>query len=147
MASVLKVSEAASIALHSITLLASDPDRMRPTREIARRINASEAHLSKVLQQLSRAGLVGAVRGPRGGFRLLKNCDEICLLEIFEAIEGPLMVEPCLIGAPICEGEKCILGGLVEEINRQFRDYLSRTTLLEMADVFKTRVEKHKSEK
>ena len=136
MSSPLRVSEAASLALHSMVLLAVDEERVLSTPEMATCLDVSEAHLSKVLQRLSREGLVRSVRGPRGGFVVGRAGEEITLLEVYEAIEGPLGPSKCLFGTPICSGEKCILGGALESVHRQLRDYLAGTRLSELVDVF-----------
>ena len=81
-------------------------------------------------------GLVEATRGPKGGFRLAKPGSEISLLQVYEAIEGPLADTTCLLGEPICRGDKCILGGLLETVNRQVREYLASTTLADLTGVY-----------
>jgi len=139
MSNVLKVSEAASIALHSMVLLAANPGRLIPTREIASKLRVSEAHLSKVLQRLARVGLVKAIRGPKGGFTLVKPGDQIVLLDVYESIEGPLVPSKCLLGAPICGGERCILGGLLETVDKQVREYLAETRLSELTSIYRSR--------
>ena len=135
MAKVWKVSDAATIALHAMTLLAA-MDQTVSTKEIASLLRVSEAHLSKVLQRLHKAGLVKAIRGPRGGFKLERPGHKITLLEVYEAIEGPLTPGDCLFGTPICDGEKCIMGGLLEAVDKQVREYLAGTRLSELADVY-----------
>lgn len=137
MSNVLRISEAASLALHSMVFLAANPDRLIPTREIASKLHVSEAHLSKVLQRLARVGLVKSIRGPKGGFTLGKPGDEIVLLDVYESIEGPFVPSKCLLGAPICGGEKCILGGLLETVDKQIREYLAETRLSELTSVYR----------
>ena len=109
MPNILRISEAASLALHSTVLLAANPGKLISTRDIASMLHVSEAHLSKVLQRLARAGLVRAIRGPKGGFRLVKPANETTLLEVYESIEGTLTPGKCLFESPICEGDACIL--------------------------------------
>lgn len=133
MSNILKISEAASLALHSTVLLASNVGKLMPTKEIASELHVSEAHLSKVLQRLSRMGIVKAVRGPKGGFTLGKPASEISLIHVYESIEGPLVIEKCLFDIPVCGMEKCILGGFLAVIERQFRDYLVKTKLSELS--------------
>lgn len=48
-------------------------------------------YLLKILQQLVRANVLRSKRGPRGGFFLAKNAEEITLLEIIEAVDGPMI--------------------------------------------------------
>lgn len=141
-ANVLRISEAASLALHTVVMLAARPDRPVSTPEIASVFRVSEAHLAKVLQRLSRAGLVRSVRGPKGGFFLEREADELTLLDVYEAIEGPLPSSECLLGSPICGGEKCILGELLGSLNREVRDYLAGTTLSDLTGAFEALYEK-----
>jgi Rrf2 family protein len=136
MAKMWKISEASSIGLHAMVLLASTRKPLVRTREIAEVLKVSEAHLSKVLQRLAKAGLVSAIRGPSGGFSLKKNPERITLLSVYEAIEGPLVPTTCLLDSPVCRGDKCILGGLVVEINKRLREYMAETTLSELVKVY-----------
>lgn len=132
MANVLKISEALSLALHSMAFLMANHDRLVPTREIASMLGVSEHHLSKVLQRLSHAGLVRSVRGPGGGARLGRDGNSITLLDIYETVEGPLSPSKCLFAAPACNGGMCILGGLLENVNREVITYLKNTRLSEL---------------
>jgi Rrf2 family protein len=65
-------------------------------RALAGRLGVPGELLSKVLQRLQRAGLVTAVRGSRGGYRLLRPLSEISLREVIEASHGPLAVVDCV---------------------------------------------------
>ena len=124
----LRISEAASLALHSMAVLAGSEGRVS-TGEIASLLGASEHTLSKVMQQLARSGLIRSHRGPGGGFVLWRPENEITLLEIFEAVEGPLGESGCLLEKPVCDGKACVLGGLLESVHEQVKDYFSKTTL------------------
>jgi Rrf2 family protein len=133
MQSVLRISQAASLALHTMAFLAENPERQISTKEIASTLRRSEFHLAKVLQRLTRAGLVTSVRGPRGGFMLRDGWEELTLLEIYEAIEGPLPPGHCIAGERICNREQCLMGGLVRNVTQQVADYLSQTRLGQVA--------------
>lgn len=133
MSSLPGISEAASIGWHAMILLADAGEELRSTAEIAEILQVSGAHLSKVLQRLTRAGLVEAVRGPRGGFRLGKSAKEITVLEIFEAIEGPIQERQCLLRKPVCNGKCCILGGLLRQVN-ELKENLGTLTLEEATE-------------
>jgi Rrf2 family protein len=134
MAHILKLAESASIALHAAVLLAGR-DEPLSNSDIAARINASPAHLSKVLQRLAKAGLVFSSRGPKGGFTLAKPPEDITLLDVYEAIEGPLSSSRCLLGTPVCGGQ-CILGGLLNNINQETRGYLKTKNLADFKNTF-----------
>ncbi len=132
MAPALKVTEAAAMALHTMAFLALAETRVLTTRELAVRLQGSESHLSKVLQRLAKAGLVLASRGPRGGFALARPADRINLLEVWEAIDGPVGDLHCLQNPPVCEGNSCMFGDLVQQVNRLVREHLSGTTLADL---------------
>lgn len=125
----LRISEAASLALHAMVYLAGTPETNYPVGRIASAICVSEAHLAKVLQRLARAGLLDSVRGPRGGFRLAGRADRITLLEVFEAIDGPFEPGECLMHEKTCGRMGCLFGDLIGDINDQIRSYLGSRTL------------------
>jgi Rrf2 family protein len=125
---VFKVSEAASLALHTAALLGNSPDTLMTTADIADELQVSENHLSKVLQRLTKAGIVKSTRGPKGGFVIGRPPADVTLLDVYEAIEGPFEVRKCLFARPICDGQ-CILGGLLKDVNTEIRQYLSATRL------------------
>ncbi|MFH1035552.1 MAG: Rrf2 family transcriptional regulator [Pseudomonadota bacterium] len=131
MTNVLKISEAASLALHTMVLLAANPGKTMSNRDIAGLLKVSEAHLAKVLQRLGRAGLVISQRGPKGGFVLGRDSSEISLLAVYEAVEGPLETKSCLLGKPVCGGN-CILGGLLHKVGAEVSDYFSQTRLSDL---------------
>ena len=136
MSHLLKLSEAASMALHTAAILSARPGELVSTRTLASILGGSEAHLSKVLQRLVKGGLVKSVRGPRGGFTLARDPGEITLLEVYELMEGPLTPTACLLGEPICGGE-CLLGGLLADVDIRAKEYLSNKTLADFSQAFK----------
>ena len=129
MPSVLKISEAATMALHAVAYLSHAKDRPVATKTIADRLSCSEAHLSKVLQRLTKSGILSATRGPKGGFVIARPTSEISLLEVLEIIDGKLSHEACLFDSPVCQGENCILGDLLGSINNQVKSYFEGTTV------------------
>jgi Rrf2 family protein len=136
MSNFIKMSEAASLAFHTTAYLAQNPDRLVPSREIARTLGASEHHLSKVLQRLVHSGIVRSTRGPRGGFMIRAPWEKIRLIDIYESIEGPMQPARCLLGLPICKGNRCPLGALIHKTDEAVRKCLTGTTLVEMAKGF-----------
>lgn len=129
MGSFVKVSEAASLGLHTMAVLAGRGDRRWTNQEIAEILNASVHHLAKVMRRLVRAGLVDSVAGPRGGFRLARAAGRIKLLEVYEAIEGPLGEPECLLSKRICHGKDCVLGEMIHRVDREIRGFLKKTSL------------------
>ncbi len=133
----LNMSEAASLAIHAVVLLAAREGRPVPTSEIADALNASKDHLQKVLQRLARAGYVRAKRGAKGGFALSKPADSVPLLDIYNAMDGPTDITQCLLTSGFCRKNRCALGALARRINREVKDFLAQTKAADLVDVFR----------
>jgi len=137
MQGIFRISDAASLAMHAVTFLSARTERPHSTREIAEALNVSEAHLSKVLQRLTRERLVKSIRGPKGGFAIDKPGDAVSLLDVYECMEGELPHYDCLLGSRVCSGNGCIFGGLPEKVSRQLRDYLKNTKISELTHLWR----------
>lgn len=137
MSQILKITEACTLAFHSMVFLAYSAPKRISTKQIAEAFNVSEAHLSKVLQRLHKSNLVKPVRGPKGGFVLSKPPNKISLLEIYECIDGKLSIDQCLLGSYICGGDICIIGDLFLNMNTQLKKYLSETKISNLTSMCK----------
>jgi len=133
MAGLLRITEAASLALHAGVMLSSHPERRFSAASLARVLGASPAHMAKVLQRLAKAGILASTRGKGGGFRLAADPARTSLLDLYRAIEGPLPEKGCLLAEPLCRGGCCILGDLPGRVESMVRERLSRTTLAQLA--------------
>ncbi len=123
----INISEASSIAIHSLSLVAKLEVSINAT-QIAGFTGFSKNHLSKVLQLLVKQGYLISTRGPKGGFKLLKDPSQITLLEIYELIEGKFSDEFCIDHSPICPFEDCIYGDIVQKISEYFiKEFTKRT--------------------
>lgn len=136
MADMLKISEAAALGMHAMVLLAGRPEQRLTTGDMAEELHVSEAHLSKVLQRLAKAGMVRSTRGPKGGFALAKEGARVTLLDVYEAVEGRLGRSECLLGLPHCGAKRCIMGDVVGAVTKRVRDYMAKTRLSTLSDVF-----------
>ncbi len=131
-----RVSEAANLGLHALAVIAAGPEPVARTREIAARLNASAAHLAKVMMALEHAGLVTGTRGPAGGYRLNHPARQTTLRQIYEAIEGPMQARECLFGEPVCARGGCTLSGYFGKLNRDVMRTLERTRLTDLVKEF-----------
>ncbi len=78
-------------------------------KEIAEKIDSPEAFTAKILQQLSKSGIIDSVKGPTGGFAIRKReVKEVKLIEIVLAIDGNQIFEGCGLGLTACsEAHPC----------------------------------------
>lgn len=128
MAKFVQLSEAASLAIHAMVLIAKSDSYINVT-VIAREMGASRNHLSKVLQQLVKFNYLNSVRGPSGGFMLNIDPSKITLLNIYEAIEGKIETPECPLDRQICPFNRCLMGSLVKNATDQFKEYFESLTL------------------
>jgi len=140
MAGILNISNAASLALHGMAVLAVQDHKTVSACQMASELNVSEAHLAKVLGRLAKAHLVRSVRGPKGGFTLGRRADEICLLEIYQAVEGPLADGNCLFGTPLCGGGDCIFGSMLTRVHKLVSGHLANTKLSKLANIYRSKI-------
>lgn len=141
MAGVFHLSEMLSLALHSMVYIATSDDDYVNVKQIASSTAASEAHLSKVLQRLVKGRLIRSVRGPRGGFALAKEPEDITFLNIYEVIEGPAVIEGCPNHRKSCPFSICIFKGIPEKMNSQFFKYLETNRLVDFLGTRKAKDE------
>jgi Rrf2 family protein len=139
MSGVVKFTEASSLALHAMAILAAQHQRRVQIHAIGERLSVSTNHLAKVMQRLCKVGLIESVRGRGGGFLLRRDPSEITMLEVYEAIEGPLEICHCLFSPPKCCGD-CILGDTLATTNSLVREKLARTRLSHLAPLFEPKL-------
>ncbi len=103
-------------------------------REMSDKLNISFHFLTKILQQLTSAGLMESYKGPNGGIRLTKDGSDVNLFEIVAAIDGVELFTECALGLPGCGTEKpCPLHEKWAETRDRIRLMLENTDLVELA--------------
>lgn len=136
MDSILKISEAAGLGLHAMIHLAGlEPGNPVAVGEIAEKMSVSENHLAKVMQRLNRANLTASKKGPKGGFFLKKAPEDITFLDIYEAVEGPLPSNFCLLPRRMCQPGACVLGNLLQEVYQLTAKKFGETTLADFSPI------------
>src|SRR3954468_9151183 len=90
--------------------------------------------LAKIFQKLVRNGILKSAKGRGGGFTLAKPQHEITLIDIVEAIEGPQLLDACVVGLEKCNDQMpCSQHDLYKPIRQRLKDYLRTTTLADLA--------------
>jgi len=128
MPKIVTLSDAASIGLHSIVLIAQSKTCIN-VQAIAKETKDSKHHVAKVMHILVKNGFITSVRGPKGGFRLNKKPEEVSLLDIYETIEGKLEQTHCPSGKELCPFTACLLQNITNKMTMEFRNYLKEKTL------------------
>ena len=91
-------SQTAEYALRAVVYLASQGGAAQTTQQIAEATRVPAGYLAKVMQGLSRAGLVYSQRGLHGGFTLARPADELTVLDVLEAVDPIRRIRTCPLG-------------------------------------------------
>jgi FeS assembly SUF system regulator len=130
---VLRVTKLTDYATLVLTVLASRPDVVHCAGDLAERAHLEATTVSKVLKPLAHAGLVEGFRGVNGGYRLARAPEQISLIEIVEAIEGPLGMTECSVHEGNCGIEDhCGVRANWRRINDVVIEALRDVTLAQM---------------
>jgi Rrf2 family protein len=88
----MKLTRASSYALHAVAFMASQKQQDKPvaSHHIAEDRGIPDRFLLKVLKPLVTARVLLSIKGPNGGYRLARKPSEISMLEIVEAVDGPI---------------------------------------------------------
>lgn len=129
------LSKSCVYGLRASLYLASNQNREYVSiREMSGKLNISFHFLTKILQQLTGAGLMESYKGPNGGIRLTKSGSEVNLFEIVAAIDGVELFTECALGLPGCgTGKPCPLHEKWAETRDSIRIMLENTNLVELA--------------
>ena len=99
----MQITKQADYAVRAVLHLAEIKKGGRaPTSKIATEKHIPPSFLAKIISQLSVAGIVETSRGARGGVALARDPREITLLEVVEAIDGPIHVNECVKNPDAC---------------------------------------------
>ena len=98
----MRLTRASSYALHALAFMATQKNnRPIPSHVVAQARGIPERFLLKVLKPLVSARVLVSVKGPNGGFRLARSANEVSMLEIVEAVDGPIRGQ-----APLSQEER-----------------------------------------
>jgi Rrf2 family protein len=105
----MQITRQADYALRAMYYLARlDSSQRAATSQIAQEQRIPPSFLAKIISQLSIAGLIHTSRGARGGVSLARSPEDISILEVVEAIDGPIMLNECTSSIEACPfGEEC----------------------------------------
>lgn len=131
----MEISRRTDYGVRVILDLASMPLGVRAsTLEIAERQSIPGPFLAKIIAQLSLAGLVTTHRGAGGGVVLAQMPAEITMLQVIEALDGPIQLNRCLLDADACPQEShCPVHQIWAKAQEDLRALLAATTFEDLA--------------
>lgn len=127
----MNITQATDYAFRAVLYLASQPaGEMVEAQSIARQQVVPMRFLLKIMPSLIKAGIVKSQRGVGGGYALARSPEEINLLEVLVAIEGPIFLNRCLIDEAYCSrhaAPECLvhqaLADIKDRLENDFKSY------------------------
>lgn len=134
----MKLSSKARYGTRAIVEIARNyrAGKMTRRKDITEGQGIPTAYLENILMELKNSGMLVTVRGPKGGFMLSKEPSAFTMLEVVEALEGPLCPVDCTTSEGVdCEREdSCNMSSLWKELKEAQEKVLSSVTLQDMLD-------------
>jgi Rrf2 family protein len=130
----MEISRRTDYGVRVIMDLATLPENEKAsTHEIAERQSIPGPFLAKIISQLALSGLVTTYRGAGGGVSLARPAAEISLLQVIEALDGPVRLNRCVIEPSACpRDEFCPVHHVWAKAQAELTDLLGSTTFDEL---------------
>ena len=131
----MRLTRAGEYAIRCILYMTSKgTETLISKKEIASRCAIPLQFLSKIAQELRKAGIIEIRQGPRGGFILTKNPADLTLLTVIEAIIGKIYLNDCIARPEQCTASsKCPVHKVWHKARRQLRRTLDSVTFEQLA--------------
>lgn len=122
-------------AVRGMVFLASRPrGSVSQVRDVASSVDVPPALLAKIFQDLCKLGFVRSYRGTGGGFELARPASGISLLEIIEAVDGPVAMNRCIVERGSCGREEfCGVHPVWIKMQQKMKTELARVSLRQLA--------------
>ena len=130
----MKLTRASEYALHALVYLVQEkPEKPVASHIVAEAQGIPERFLLKVLKPLVSAHVLQSIKGPNGGYRLTKSAKEVSLLEVVEAVDGPIRGSAPFTETKGAENLDARLSEVCEETAELVRQKLAKVRLIDLA--------------
>ena len=131
----IRLNRITDYAVVALSMLAREPGRLVTAPQLAQESGVPLPTVSKLLKELAQGDILASHRGAMGGYELARPAEDITVLDIVRALEGPVSLTACVDGTEgNCDVETlCPMRGNWDRVNRAIRDALAGVTLAEMA--------------
>ena len=130
------LTNSSKYALKAVLYLSLHTDETKKiqVKEISDNIEIPRAYTAKLLQALSKRGIISSARGPKGGFFVDEKNKRQSLMSVIEVIDGKQKLENCMLGLSDCDEEKpCPLHFYISHSRAQLLHTLENKTIEELA--------------
>jgi Rrf2 family protein len=114
-------------AVRCVLFLSQKAGSTANVNEISESMTVSKSFVAKILQRLSKRGIVRSTQGIAGGFELVKEPGNVNILEVIEAIQGPAAVNVCAVDERNCDlSSTCLIHPVWIELRKNIEKKLRK---------------------
>lgn len=128
-----RLSKKADYGLIALKHLAQHTEESVSAREIASEYRIPAELLAKIMQRLARKGLVVSQHGTHGGYVLGRDPSRISIVDVIEALDGPIGITPCERGSSCEQMERCSVKDPLNAVRAKMVRVLGDTSIYELA--------------
>jgi Rrf2 family protein len=132
----MKISRKADYALRAVLYISKQPtDKRNSINAIAESESVPRDFLAKILKELTRSEILKSYQGVHGGYQLAKTPNQVSVLDVIEAMDGPLGINLCVRGEDGCDCEKserCTMYPFWDKLQKQLKSILKSETLVKL---------------
>ncbi len=134
----MQITREADYAIRCVLYLSEPQGEVIMVDKIAKAKKIPKSFLAKILQKLTKAGIVKSFRGVKGGFQLTVKPQKISLLDVIEAIDGPVAMNRCAIDKRMCSlSNECSVHPVWVELRKEVEARLRKTDFKKLLTVKK----------
>ena len=128
-----QLSKKADYGLIALKHLAQHSEASISAREIASEYRIPAELLAKILQRLARKGLLLSHQGTHGGYVLARDPSKISIVDVIEALDGPIGITPCERGSSCDQLDRCSVKDPLMAVRAKMVRILGDTSIFELA--------------
>ena len=117
-------------SVRALCFIARKKDELVPVTELVKMLGVPRPFLRKILQMLTKTGILKSHKGLGGGFRLARRPGEIFLVDLMKTFQGPMKLNECFLKKSICPKRRyCCLRKKIDKIEKGVLDELETITI------------------
>lgn len=131
----IRIGKLTDYSLVILSLLARSSQTLLSSNQVVEQTGIQKPTVAKLMKHLTHHGFLHAERGASGGYQLARSPKEISVVDIIKALEGPIALMQCNLGAENCAiAEQCPSKGPWQQINQILLETLSAVSLIDLQE-------------
>ncbi len=129
----MKFSKTTEYALRILTYMVKDSSKLHSAKKLVEDLKISDKYLRKLMTDLTKTGFIVSLQGRDGGYKFLREPENIKIIDVIEAIEGIEAYTSCALGFPHCgDINPCALHSIWAPIRDEFMKMIQEKSLRDL---------------